>query len=229
MGNAPPTYDHTLEGVAPRALDGVTDRGMRTGPYTGSSPWWDLGPADRPISDAPTPVHDAGPSFAFAAPSSSSPAPAHSPQTPPLRFKMGDRVLAKTTHDGWVPGTIVELYYREPAWPADMDDAPYKIQLDVTGVLLFACHDTADLVVPLNSYRWVPRAAADNLFGLTAPTTTAPRREGFAFSSPNTVLSLDGREQTPGIGHERPIEPAALAFTFTGGTRTSDCNPPPVL
>jgi hypothetical protein len=55
-------------------LDGVTYRGVRTGPYTGSSPWWDLGPADRPLSDAPTPVRDAGPSFAFAAPSSSSPA-----------------------------------------------------------------------------------------------------------------------------------------------------------
>ena len=50
--------------------------------------------------------------------------------TPPevFRFKVGDRVAARTA-DGWRPGTVVQVKYREPDWPEEQF-APYQIELD---------------------------------------------------------------------------------------------------
>jgi hypothetical protein len=46
-----------------------------------------------------------------------------------LRFEVGERILARTP-DGWRPGTIVQLRYREPDWPEEHNAAPYQIELD---------------------------------------------------------------------------------------------------
>lgn len=64
-----------------------------------------------------------------------------------LRFKVGDRVLAKTA-EGWAPGTIAQLMYREPEWPSNKI-APYQIELDVNKHLIYAQADVNELVVPI--------------------------------------------------------------------------------
>ena len=46
-----------------------------------------------------------------------------------LRFEVGERILARTP-DGWRPGTIAQLQYREPDWPEEHKAAPYQIELD---------------------------------------------------------------------------------------------------
>lgn len=61
-----------------------------------------------------------------------------------LRFKVGDRILAKTA-DGWRPGTVVHLFYREPEWPQEHKPAPYQIELD-SGHFIYAQVDIDDLV-----------------------------------------------------------------------------------
>lgn len=69
-----------------------------------------------------------------------------------LRFKVGDRVLAKTLQ-GWRGGTISALQYREPEWPVDKV-APYQIELDfvveqdgqIGRPMIFAQVDSDELV-----------------------------------------------------------------------------------
>lgn len=56
---------------------------------------------------------------------------------------VGDQVSAKTT-EGWRPGTVVQVYYREPNWPPGKV-APYQIKLD-SGGLIYAHVDTDELV-----------------------------------------------------------------------------------
>ena len=58
---------------------------------------------------------------------------ADEPAVPPLRFSVGDRVMAKTP-EGWRPGTIVQLMYREDGWPEDKT-APYQIELDDSALI----------------------------------------------------------------------------------------------
>lgn len=51
---------------------------------------------------------------------------------PKLRFAVGDRVLCRVGPDpveGWAPGSVAQLWYREPNWPPG-SWAPYKIRLD---------------------------------------------------------------------------------------------------
>ena len=69
---------------------------------------------------------------------------------PPRRFGVGARVEAFTgdgLRDGWSPGEVVGLNYREPDWAADQI-APYQIRLDEGGELIFAPMDE-DRVVRL--------------------------------------------------------------------------------
>eukprot|EP00038_Savillea_parva_P011949 m.201243 g.201243 ORF g.201243 m.201243 type:complete len:327 (+) comp21362_c0_seq1:199-1179(+) len=44
------------------------------------------------------------------------------------RFKVGDRVLARV--NGWAPGTVTQLDYREDDWDAGKPTSPYQILLD---------------------------------------------------------------------------------------------------
>ena len=58
----------------------------------------------------------------------------------------------------------MQLRYREMARPMGML-VPYRMWFDISGELIFACHNAEELVVPLGSYRWIPRAALESLFG----------------------------------------------------------------
>mmetsp|Transcript_10311 Transcript_10311/g.18526 ORF Transcript_10311/g.18526 Transcript_10311/m.18526 type:complete len:195 (+) Transcript_10311:120-704(+) len=51
---------------------------------------------------------------------------------PRLRFDIGKRVVCRVGPDpvtGWAAGRVVQLWYREPSWPAN-SWAPYKIELE---------------------------------------------------------------------------------------------------
>jgi hypothetical protein len=53
-------------------------------------------------------------------------------ETPQLRFDLGAKVECRIGPDAekdWGPGTVIELWYREPSWPPG-SFAPYKIKLD---------------------------------------------------------------------------------------------------
>jgi hypothetical protein len=53
-------------------------------------------------------------------------------ETPQLRFDLGAKVECRIGPDAekdWGPGTVSELWYREPSWPPG-SFAPYKIKLD---------------------------------------------------------------------------------------------------
>ena len=63
---------------------------------------------------------------------------------PPLRFKVGDRVAAHTQR-GYVPGEVVQRWYREPDWPEDRW-VPYQIRLDHDGVLTYCRTDDDNTV-----------------------------------------------------------------------------------
>ncbi|KAL7548725.1 hypothetical protein ACHAWF_011992 [Thalassiosira exigua] len=58
---------------------------------------------------------------------------------PPLRFDIGERVLAYVDYT-WLPGRVVDLHYREPDWP-DGRVSPYQILLDEGGTLIHAPFD----------------------------------------------------------------------------------------
>jgi len=60
-----------------------------------------------------------------------------------LRFKVGDRVQCRTGQ-GWLDGTIVKQWYREPRFPPGQY-APYQVKLDV-GSLIFAPMDDDKVV-----------------------------------------------------------------------------------
>jgi hypothetical protein len=67
---------------------------------------------------------------------------------PRLRFQVGSKVSCRIGEDpvtGWAPGTIVELWYREPGWPARASPAPYKIKLD-DGRHIFAPADVGEVI-----------------------------------------------------------------------------------
>jgi hypothetical protein len=53
-------------------------------------------------------------------------------ELPELRFDVGTAVLCRigpNAEKDWGPGRVVQLWYREPNWPAG-SFAPYKIKLD---------------------------------------------------------------------------------------------------
>ena len=103
------------------------------------------------------------------------------PRRPDLRFAVHDRVERRLTPDpttGWVPGTIVSLYYREPWWPPTTV-VPYEVLLD-DGTFIFAPKDV-DAVIRLQQPSSFPRLC--NL-------ETAPQTQQRALSP----LSLDAND-----------------------------------
>ena len=70
---------------------------------------------------------------------------------PTLRFALNAKVLCRigpNENTDWAPGTIIQLWYREPNWPPE-SFAPYKIKLD-DGRDIFAPADD-DRVIRLAS------------------------------------------------------------------------------
>lgn len=68
-------------------------------------------------------------------------------QRPRLRFDIGQTVVCRVGPDpvtGWAPGKVVQLWYREPSWPAN-SWAPYKIELD-DGRNIFAPGDVDQII-----------------------------------------------------------------------------------
>jgi hypothetical protein len=68
-------------------------------------------------------------------------------QRPTLRFKLDDKVECRTGPDpitGWAKGTVIQLWYHEPSWPAN-SWAPYKIGLD-DGRNIFAPADVDQVI-----------------------------------------------------------------------------------
>jgi len=68
-------------------------------------------------------------------------------QRPRLRFEVGKRVACRIGPDpvtGWAPGKVVQLWYREPTWPAN-SWAPYKIELE-DGRNIFAPGDVDQII-----------------------------------------------------------------------------------
>ncbi|KAL7476631.1 hypothetical protein ACHAW6_002480 [Cyclotella cf. meneghiniana] len=68
-------------------------------------------------------------------------------QRPRLRFSVGQRVVCRVGPDpvkGWAPGRVIQLWYREPTWPAN-SLAPYKIELD-DGRNIFAPGDVDQII-----------------------------------------------------------------------------------
>ena len=63
---------------------------------------------------------------------------------PPLRFTVGTKVLCRVGPQDWAPGTIIQLWYREPQWP-NGSFAPYKIKLD-NGSDIFAPGDLDQVI-----------------------------------------------------------------------------------
>lgn len=64
-----------------------------------------------------------------------------------LRFEVGRNVLCRVGPDpvtGWVPGRIVQLWYRETSWPAN-SWAPYKVELE-DGRKIFAPGDVDQII-----------------------------------------------------------------------------------
>lgn len=70
-----------------------------------------------------------------------------------LRFDVGTRVICRVGPTGWLPGQIVQLWYREAQWPEGAL-APYQIRLD-DGREIFAPVDI-DQVIQLD-----PNASQD--------------------------------------------------------------------
>lgn len=63
---------------------------------------------------------------------------------PALRFSVGERIECRLSEDEWLPGTIVQCWYRESHWPSH-SYAPYEVQLD-DGRLIFAPTDLPGVV-----------------------------------------------------------------------------------
>mmetsp|Transcript_25787 Transcript_25787/g.53869 ORF Transcript_25787/g.53869 Transcript_25787/m.53869 type:complete len:195 (-) Transcript_25787:236-820(-) len=66
---------------------------------------------------------------------------------PRLRFDIGKRVVCRVGPDpvtGWAAGRVVQLWYREPSWPAN-SWAPYKIELE-DGRNIFAPGDVDQII-----------------------------------------------------------------------------------
>ena len=69
------------------------------------------------------------------------------PEPVELRFQQGTKVLCRVGPTDWAPGTVVQLWYREPNWQQGMY-APYKIRLE-DGRDIFAPQDM-DQIIRLN-------------------------------------------------------------------------------
>jgi hypothetical protein len=63
---------------------------------------------------------------------------------PDLRFTVGTPVECRVGPTDWAPGTIVQLWYKEPNWPEGAV-APYKILLD-DGRAIFAPADMDQVI-----------------------------------------------------------------------------------
>lgn len=63
---------------------------------------------------------------------------------PPLRFEVGTKVLCRVGPEEWAPGSVIQLWYREPQWP-EGSFAPYKIRLD-NGSDIFAPGDLDQVI-----------------------------------------------------------------------------------
>ncbi|CAK0792258.1 unnamed protein product, partial [Prorocentrum cordatum] len=59
------------------------------------------------------------------------------------RFAVGTRVICQTA-DGWQPGRVVALWWRHPDFPPDFS-APYQVELESNGTLIFVPQDTDQL------------------------------------------------------------------------------------
>ena len=90
--------------------------------------------ADAAAADAASP--DAAAADAAAADAAASAAAAAAavaaPQPPPLRFQVGDIVLANMGRGSWKLGRVEHLHHREAHWPAG-ESSPYAIALDEGG------------------------------------------------------------------------------------------------
>lgn len=64
---------------------------------------------------------------------------------PALRFAVGDRVRCKVAPTTWAAGVVTQVHYREPQWPAHAT-APYQVELDEDGQLIFAPADDDRLI-----------------------------------------------------------------------------------
>jgi hypothetical protein len=62
----------------------------------------------------------------------------------PLRFTVGTPVKCRVGPEEWAPGTIIQLWYSEPNWPAG-SFAPYKVRLD-DGRNIFAPADIDQVI-----------------------------------------------------------------------------------
>lgn len=63
-----------------------------------------------------------------------------------LRFEIGARVECRQDPPGrWNGGTVVGRFYREPEWPPG-EVAPYQVQLDDDGPLIYAPVDSDDCI-----------------------------------------------------------------------------------
>lgn len=80
------------------------------------------------------------------------------PEPEPLRFSVGNKVFCRIGPSDWAPGTVAQLWYREPGWP-DNSFAPYKIRLD-DGRDIFAPADM-DQIIKLNPN--APQPTADDV------------------------------------------------------------------
>jgi len=68
-------------------------------------------------------------------------------ERPRVRFEIGQKVECRIGPDpvtGWAPGTVAQLWYREPNWPPN-SWAPYQIRLD-DGRLIFAPGDMDQVI-----------------------------------------------------------------------------------
>ena len=62
-----------------------------------------------------------------------------------LRFPIGEKVECNTGDDGWAPGVVVAHMYRDSQMPEGMV-APYQVQLDEDGCLIWAPHDCDSVI-----------------------------------------------------------------------------------
>jgi hypothetical protein len=66
------------------------------------------------------------------------------PELQELRFDLGTQVLCRVGPADWLPGRVVQLWYREKDWP-EFVFAPYKIQLS-DGRCIFAPQDMDQII-----------------------------------------------------------------------------------
>ena len=103
------------------------------------------------------------------------------PVSSPIRFKPGDLVIAKVGDNdmGWMPATVVRLWYRHPEWPRAWI-APYQMRLGHNAegtddeALIYAPYDSAECVHAVGGKR---ARAYDPRRDLGYPKEKGARRE----------------------------------------------------